>query len=319
MNKYTKIELKNICKKKKIKGYNNLKKQELIKLINRKNRTKKLKKLIKKKYQNGGILIKEHKILGTGSFGWIVTPAVSCQNKKKLIYNKVSKFAIFDEGVEEEIKIGKKLNKIDKSSKYFLYVKDSCKINTKKVEKILDTDFTDYIEEMEYDREDPIYFYNLIMDKGDITIQEYFRKYNVGEKYGIKILIKLLKCIKILIDNGYMHTDFHNENVILKKTNKNKYEIVIIDFGDIATKKNWDRKEDFNKYAQKKMLFGVFNKVNGVQGKKFKKLLKKLYKVNTIKESFDIIKEDGYNLNMNLEIEKKDSIEKRKKKSFIFF
>jgi hypothetical protein len=71
--------------------------------------------------------------------------------------------------------------------------------------------------------------------------------------------------------------------------------------------------------GEEDMLFGVLRKVTQVQGKKFKKLMKKLYKVKTIKESYKIIKEEGHDLNMNLEIEKKDSIEKKNKKSFKFF
>lgn len=306
MNKYTKNELKIICKKNKIKGYSNLRKKELIKLIKRETRLKRNKKIV------GGKLIGEYKLLGVGSFGWIVTPSINCNKSKKFNYDQVSKFAIKNDGVMDEIKIGKKLSKIDKSSKYFLYVKESCKINTKKVEKILDADFTEMAEDMEAEGEGPMEFYNLIMDRGDITIMEYYRKYRVGEKTGIKILIKLLKCVKKLLDSGYVHTDFHNENVILKKTNKNKYEFVIIDFGDMTDKKDHPNGEE-------DMLYGVLRKVSQVQGKKFKKLMKKLYKVKTIKESYKIIKEEGHDLNMNLEIEKKDSIEKKNKKSFKFF
>jgi len=305
MNKYTNNELKNICKKRRIKGYSKLNKKQLIKLIKRQERLKRNKKIV------GGKLIGEYKLLGVGSFGWIVTPSINCNKSKKFNYDQVSKFAIKNDGVMDEIKIGKKLSKIDKSSKYFLYVKESCKINTKKVEKILDTDFTEMAEDMEAEGEGPMEFYNLIMDRGDITIMDYYRKYRVGEKTGIKILIKLLKCVKKLLDSGYVHTDFHNENVILKKTNKNKYEFVIIDFGDMTDKKDHPSGEE-------DMLYGVLRKVSQVQGGKFKKLMKKLYEVKTIKESLKIIKESGYDLNMNLEIEKKDSVEKKqKKKSFL--
>jgi serine/threonine protein kinase len=299
-------ELKQICKKRGIKGYSKLNKKDLIKLIKRQQRLKRNKKII------GGKLINEYQLLGVGSFGWIVTPSVNCKKSNKFHYDQVSKFAIKNDGVMDEIKIGKKLSKIDKSSKYFLYVKESCKINTKKVEKVLETDFTDMALDMEAEGEGPLEFYNLIMDKGDITIQKYFQKYNVGEKTGIKILIKLLKCVKKLLDSGYVHTDFHNENVILKKTNKNKYEFVIIDFGDMANKKDFPG-------GEQDMLYGVLRKVQRVQGKKFKKLLKEIEKVNTIKESFEIIKESGYDLKMNLEIEKKDSVEKKKQKNKSFF
>ena len=299
-------ELKQICKKRGIKGYSKLNKKDLIKLIKRQQRLKRNKKII------GGKLINEYQLLGVGSFGWIVTPSVNCKKSNKFHYDQVSKFAIKNDGVMDEIKIGKKLSKIDKSSKYFLYVKESCKINTKKVEKILDTDFTEMAEDMEAEGEGPMEFYNLIMDRGDITIMDYYRKYRVGEKTGIKILIKLLKCVKKLLDSGYVHTDFHNENVILKKTNKNKYEFVIIDFGDMANKKDFPG-------GEQDMLYGVLRKVQRVQGKKFKKLLKEIEKVNTIKESFEIIKESGYDLKMNLEIEKKDSVEKKKQKNKSFF
>jgi len=178
---------------------------------------------------------------------------------------------------------------------------------------------------MKYEGEGPLVFYNLIMDKGDISIMKYFSKYNVGEKVGVKILIKLLKAVEKLIKNGFIHTDFHNENVILKKTSKNKYEVVIIDFGDMATVNNWKAydndnvksKKDFYYYGERAMLSSVLNKVNRVQGKKFKTLLKNIRKVDSIKEAFDIIKEAGYDLKMDLQIEKKDSVPKKKpKKSF---
>jgi serine/threonine protein kinase len=305
MENLTKQELIMICRRRRIRGYSRLNKRQLIRLIDRQLRLRYNTKIV------GGKLIKEHKLLGVGSFGWIVTPSINCKKSNKFNYDQVSKFAIKNDGVMDEIKIGKKLSKIDKSSKYFLYVKESCKISTKKVEKILDTDFTDMALDMEAEGEGPLEFYNLIMNRGDITIQRYFQKYRVGEKTGIKILIKLLKCVKKLLDSGYVHTDFHNENVILKKTNKNKYEFVIIDFGDMATKKDFPN-------GEQDMLYGVLRKVQSVQGKKFKKLLKELEKVDTIKESFEIIKESGYDLKMNLEIEKKDSVEKKQKKKSFF-
>jgi len=275
-------------------------------------------KVQQKKVQKGGVLVKEYKVLGVGSFGWIATPAVACKGTKNL-YNKVSKFASKENSIDD-IKMGKKLKKIDKTGKYFLYVQESCKIDTKKVEKVLDMDFTEMMEE-----EGKFEFYNLIMDKGDITIMEYFRKYKVGEKVGVKILIKLLKAIEKLIKNGFIHTDFHNENVILKKTSTNKYEFVIIDFGDMATSDKWQKydnenvksKKDFYKYGEKDMLSSVLSKVSRVRGKKFNTLLKNISKTNTIKGAFDIIKEAGYDLNMDLQVEKKDSIPKPPpKKSF---
>lgn len=291
-------------------------------IIKRKVRKVKLRKR-KHKVQKGGVLVKEHKLLGVGSFGWIVTPAVPCKGTK-ISYDKISKFAK-KEDVTDDIKIGKKLSKIDKSGKYFLYVKESCKISIKKVDDILNTDFTELDEDMKAAGEGPLIFYNLIMDKGDITLQKYFGKYRVGDIVAVKILIKLLKCIEKLIKNGFIHTDLHSENIILKKTGKNKFEVVIIDFGDIATDTEWKKyakknnletKKDYYIHGEKNMIFNIVSNIKRGSSNKIYKLLDKM-RGKTIKECLNIIKEAGYDLSMDLSIPKRDTKPKPPpKKSF---
>jgi serine/threonine protein kinase len=93
--------------------------------------------------------LKGGKYLGRGSFGCVITPEIECPNSlstKKFNNNrktyknslgkygdsdkKVSKIILKpDETVKEEIKLSKKLNKLDPEQKYFITIIDYCKIN----------------------------------------------------------------------------------------------------------------------------------------------------------------------------------------------
>lgn len=100
------------------------------------------KKAIKLKKTNK-IILRGGRYLGQGAFGCVITPALQCGQKSKkksfgkkrysISRNNVSKIISrtdidVDDTVKNEINVSNKLKHIDPSQKYFLYIKENCKI-----------------------------------------------------------------------------------------------------------------------------------------------------------------------------------------------
>lgn len=167
----------------------------------------------KKKSQQGG------KFLGEGSFGCVVSPALSCRlsritrkskssNKQKKTANQnnsnsnsnsktVSKIILSpDDDVREEINIAMKLKKIDPTQKYFITLNDHCKLKQvpKERSNIARVRYTDnsatYYKQLEKKTLDKKYCpvdlsmqpVNLIMPYGGYDLVELA---NVINKYGL--------------------------------------------------------------------------------------------------------------------------------------
>lgn len=101
----------------------------------------KLRKIIKKTKKS---ILKGGRYLGQGSYGCVITPALQCNKKSKkyseghkrysIARNDVSKIISrtdidMEDTVKNEIDISNKLKYIDPNQKYFLYIKNNCKIH----------------------------------------------------------------------------------------------------------------------------------------------------------------------------------------------
>lgn len=88
-------------------------------------------------------ILKGGRYLGQGSFGCVITPALQCSKKSKkyshghkrysIARNDVSKIISrtdidMEDTVENEIQVSNKLKYIDPNQKYFVYIKDNCRI-----------------------------------------------------------------------------------------------------------------------------------------------------------------------------------------------
>jgi serine/threonine protein kinase len=107
-------------------------------------KTKKLQKL-KTKFKNKSnkTLMKGGNFLGQGSFGCVISPALQCNQKSKKYSQSYKRYSIPRDDVskiisrtdddkqdivDNEIAVSNKLKHIDPNQKYFLYIKENCKI-----------------------------------------------------------------------------------------------------------------------------------------------------------------------------------------------
>ena len=184
-----------------------------------------LPEIIRVKKQKGG------KVLGKGSYGCVIEPAIPCS--KKLKENVVSKIGLDpDERDYDEFNIGKKLSKIDPESKYFVYVTESCDIPRSAIN---DADFKKC--KFELGKE----YQNMIMEKGSMNFHE-LKSVKKDDDIFKKILIKMIESCILLMKNGLTHYDIKSLNIIIKKisADKNEYESFMIDFGSTFMPQNWD-------------------------------------------------------------------------------
>jgi len=112
-------------------------------VINKKtNIQNKVKNKSKYKLKNT-LILKGGRYLGHGSFGCVISPALQCNKKSKKYSQGQKRYSILrddvskiisrtdddkQDTVDNEIEISNKLKHIDPNQKYFLYIKDNCKI-----------------------------------------------------------------------------------------------------------------------------------------------------------------------------------------------
>ena len=119
------------------------KKNKTIKTIttNKAIKTNKTNKAIKNTHKS---LLKGGRFLGEGSFGCVISPALQCDRKSKKYSRGQKKYSVprddvskiisrtddvnQQDSVDNEIDISNKLKHIDSNQKYFLYIKENCKI-----------------------------------------------------------------------------------------------------------------------------------------------------------------------------------------------
>lgn len=195
---------------------------------------------IKKKSKRGGTYIAK------GSYGCVVKPAIKCNSKSK-IRNKVSKIGLDpeNESNKDEIKISHDLKKIDPSKKYFIYIEEDCLIKKR------DIDFDDFKDCGFYDHN---FYENAIMDKAAMSLEDFKKENTLDEDAVSRIILKLLKCMEVLLENEYTYYDMKSLNVVIKSStglisalspkSRKKYEVYLIDFGSDFMPRDWNDFED---------------------------------------------------------------------------
>ena len=175
-----------------------------------------------------------HNFIASGSFGCMIIPNYKCNNTTNY-NNAVSKIFPDKEEWEDEIKLHSIIQNIDSDNKFTIKMIDNCKIknddiikNTKKIYKCeLIDEYTPNI-------------YQIVYEYGGIDLEILFKKkLYLMEKINIldffKSFINILKGIKTLVKNNYIHHDIKIDN-ILYNTEKNKF--ILIDFGKLIKKDN---------------------------------------------------------------------------------
>jgi serine/threonine protein kinase len=259
-------------------------------------------------------------IIGHGSYGCVVDPAI--KYNKTSVDGKVSK--ILMELDISEVNYGKKLIKIDPDNKYFIYVLETHVIKNN-ISNISNKDINDCRKILGVGRTKQLF--NLIMVKGDMSLYDYFNSDDIESDIQLnimyKIILKLLLCSRVLLENGLTHYDIKADNVILRKINK-KFEIMMIDFGGNFNPENWNDLKDnivsintkylwprevykfkkvpsinFIDYSEKVMVYMIGEMFNGIKYKQIIPLIRGMINPDsskrlTIKQCMELIKRNSF-------------------------
>ena len=155
------------------------------------------------------------KKLSEGSYGCVVTPAYNCPGKKINPNKHVSKLLKRNPPDNSEIQFGKLLKKIDPHNKHFIFVNNSCSINS---QNISSSDLKDC------GLDHPSNIHNYILRKGGNDLGDV----KVNVKTAHKFTIQILQSIKKLVAHNIINMDIKRPNIITDPPQQNAF---MIDFG----------------------------------------------------------------------------------------
>jgi len=169
------------------------------------------------------------KLLGEGSYGCIIRPNITCKkyNTNNKYISKLGNKAY----ILNEMKIVSKLgiNYLDNFNKYVVIPLEICDLKKKVInKKILEKDIKNCIYELpSYIKTEPVS--NIIQEYGGISYFEYKNKNkNNTLENNIPYIYQLLQSIKFLNDNGIVHRDIKDNNMVIDTKRK---LLRLIDFG----------------------------------------------------------------------------------------
>lgn len=195
-------------------------------------------------------VLKGGKLIGEGSFGCVIKPAIPCKKYTKSLNNSVSKIVKdpdFDD-IKKENKVNKLLRIIDPDNQYFISYIDICILNSIPKRKDLETiqmlnnDYYYSLNNNKKNKEtckvevdkDPV---NIIMPDGGINLEDILKKKNKYNTY-FNLFIKnfkkhikhLLLGMKLSHENNIVNRDIKDSNIVCLLIN-NDLKIRYIDFG----------------------------------------------------------------------------------------
>ena len=173
----------------------------------------------------------KYKILGQGSYGCVLHPALGFNNNKKY----VSKITKTKKRKTNELKISKKLSRFKNASNHFCLIIDSKKIKYSQTpkylrdEKFLHEPHTCRIFEVEKEnRKTQEYISNLMPFCGSELVLNESLNFLKDHNIFLKFILHLLNALKMAKDEKILFGDIKLSNILL---NENKMPI-IIDFDD---------------------------------------------------------------------------------------
>ena len=165
------------------------------------------------------------KLLTQGGFGCVYYPGIKCDGRPNNSKKVITKLQKMDMSAENEILIGKMINKIENFHLFFSPVVKSCRVNLANVDRSLlsKCEIIDEKKEKNYILLDMLYINNnqfteLIkkMSKKNLIV-------TIFETY-----IFLLGSLELLLDSKIVHFDLKNDNILYDKITNNP---ILIDFG----------------------------------------------------------------------------------------
>jgi hypothetical protein len=180
----------------------------------------------------------QQKELFSGTYGITFIPAFSCVNGQRFL-NSVGKVFWDESSANDEWELSKKLQTIEKGTtqKYFTYPKFQCHIpfkcpkNGTPMNKLTQPEkaLLKYYDKSTRATK-PATLVQQVMDYSGIMLGAYFDEYynnDCSRAEFIHVIENLFYGVKRLIDNGYVHCDLKEPNIIIS----NKRRLRIIDFG----------------------------------------------------------------------------------------
>lgn len=189
----------------------------------------------------------EEKFLGQGTYGCVYKTKLKCSNKrnkklKNINKNALSKIYIDEKHASRELDISKQITKIPHYDRYFSPLLDSCTASLAQLNQE-DIDKCDLIEGSTYtstSTSSTPYFTTItkyIHGKTLSTYLEEYQKTTTKDKFENKVFY-IYTCLKhsieLLNNNGIIHFDLSERNIIMDTTDRP----IIIDYGmSIDTRK----------------------------------------------------------------------------------
>lgn len=180
------------------------------------------------------------RLLDQGTYGCVFYPGVSCSGKiEKTQY--ITKVQKKENTSENELKIGKIIQKIKLFEMYFAPIISSCPIQLAKIEQ-------EEIEKCELFKDDAKFISNKIRYVGENTLQKHLMSRLHSDIYTflphfLETHIYLIHCLEKLANINVVHYDIKENNIIFDAVN---HVPIIIDFG-ISFDVKLVEKKDFEK------------------------------------------------------------------------
>lgn len=174
------------------------------------------------------------RFLGQGTYGCVYKTKLKCTNKrnKKLNKNALSKIYIDEKHASRELDISNHITKIPHYDRYFSPLLDSCTASLAQLNQN-DIDKCDLINDKNQQPNSTPYFTTItkyIRGKTLSTYLEEYKKTTTKDKFENKVFY-IYTCLKnsveILNNNGIIHFDLSERNIIMDTTDRP----IIIDYG----------------------------------------------------------------------------------------
>jgi serine/threonine protein kinase len=186
------------------------------------------------------MIINGGKLLGQGTYGCVFYPSLKCSSTSKDVNDKklesgVSKVFKKESHMVEELVETQKIKTMDRKGKFTNKVLGSCGVSSSSIDK-------NEIERCRISKKglSNRNLYQIVYEHKGVDLNHFIKTTPYAIEETFHYIHNLLKGIKILIDNKYIHLDLKPDNILITDTNK----ALLIDFGLGRLFKNlYDMKE----------------------------------------------------------------------------
>lgn len=175
--------------------------------------------------------MKDASVLGEGSFGCVVKPALPCKGKQQTLTPskgpQVSKIFSEKKYFDREVKTSKKAAKVDPSGQKLLLPSKICKTTKKVVENYpVISSQCESISDVMNSKHSPRVFYQLLMPYGGTRLDHYVRDNPTTRKQMLAMMRYAMDGLVLLRKKKMCHQDIKTGNMLRKPSG----EAILIDY-----------------------------------------------------------------------------------------